>query len=166
MTRTETATPPQGCDDAEPPRDMRAAARQARMATLARADATRLEAAFVALGPAPSWRRLRGPETGMVMVRGRMGGEGRAFNLGEMTVTRCAVVLEDGRIGHAYLAGRDHRRAELAALLDALAQGDDVPAPLAEAMAEMAEAQRVERDDRSRRAAATRVDFYGMVRMG
>ena len=166
MTKHDTsATPPGSGDDratGQPPE----AARQARMAILALADATRLEAAFAALAPVPGWQRLRGPETGMVMVRGRMGGEGCAFNLGEMTVTRCAVVLDDGRIGHAYLAGRDHRRAELAALLDALAQGPAVPAPLAEALAGMAEAQAMERDDRSRRAAATRVDFYGMVRMG
>jgi alpha-D-ribose 1-methylphosphonate 5-triphosphate synthase subunit PhnG len=147
-------------------REPREAAQQARMAILARADAARLEAALAALGPVPGWQRLRGPETGMVMVRGRMGGEGRAFNLGEMTVTRCAVALADGRVGHAYLAGRDHRRAELAALLDALAQGAAVPAPLTDALAAMAEAQRAERDDRSRRAAATKVDFYGMVRMG
>lgn len=157
----DTLSPRQDCASETPE-----AARQARMAILAGADASRLEAAVAALEPAPGWQRLRGPETGMIMVRGRMGGGGCAFNLGEMTVTRCAVVLEDGRIGHAYLAGRDHRRAELAALLDAVAQGNAMPAPLADALAAMAEAQRVEREDRSRRAAATRVDFYGMVRMG
>jgi alpha-D-ribose 1-methylphosphonate 5-triphosphate synthase subunit PhnG len=142
------------------------AARKARMATLALADAAALEAALAALSPVPRWQRLRGPETGMVMVRGRMGGHGRGFNLGEMTVTRCAVTLEDGRVGHAYLAGREHRRAELAALLDALSQGAAVPPALAAALAAMQATQRAAREDRSRRAAATRVDFYGMVRMG
>jgi alpha-D-ribose 1-methylphosphonate 5-triphosphate synthase subunit PhnG len=136
------------------------------MATLALADVATLEAALAALSPVPRWQRLRGPETGMVMVRGRMGGHGRGFNLGEMTVTRCAVTLEDGRIGHAYLAGREHRRAELAALLDALSQGASVPPALAAALATMQATQRAAREDRSRRAAATRVDFYGMVRMG
>lgn len=142
------------------------AARRERMAVLARAPEAGLKAALDALSPAPCWQVLRGPETGMVMVRGRMGGTGRAFNLGEMTVTRCAVRLEDGRIGHAYLAGRDRRRAELAAVLDAAAQGGAVPPPLAEALATMRAQQDAERDDRSRRAAATRVEFYGMVRMG
>ncbi|MCU0984934.1 MAG: phosphonate C-P lyase system protein PhnG [Acetobacteraceae bacterium] len=136
------------------------------MAILAAADVASLEAALAALSPPPAWQRLRGPETGMVMVRGRMGGEGRAFNLGEMTVTRCAVSLADGRVGHAYLAGRDHRRAELAAVLDAVGLGEAVPPALAQALAEMGAAQRAAREDRSRRAAATRVEFYGMVRMG
>ncbi|WP_239451705.1 phosphonate C-P lyase system protein PhnG [Elioraea rosea] len=140
-------------------------ARRGRMAVLARAPEAALEAALAALSPAPAWQVLRGPETGMVMVRGRMGGSGRAFNLGEMTVTRCAVRLGDGRIGHAYIAGRDGRRAELAAVLEATAQGA-VPPSLAQALASMRAAQEAERDDRSRRAAATRVEFYGMVRMG
>lgn len=140
-------------------------ARRERMAVLARAPEAALEASLAALSPTPSWQVLRGPETGMVMVRGRMGGTGKAFNLGEMTVTRCAVRLGDGRIGHAYIAGRDGRRAELAAVLEAAAQGA-VPPPLAQALASMRAAQEAARDDRSRRAAATRVEFYGMVRMG
>lgn len=141
------------------------AARQTRMATLARAPREALEAALAALGNL-HWARLRGPEAGMVMVRGRMGGVGAAFNLGEMTVTRCAVRLADGRVGHAYRAGRDLRAAELAAVLDAAALGPAVPAPLAAALAAMDAAAEAAREDRSRRAASTRVDFYGMVRMG
>lgn len=136
------------------------------MATLAKADAAALEAALVSLGAPPSWERLRGPETGMVMVRGRMGGSGRAFNLGEMTVTRCAVRLDDGRVGHAYLAGRDHRRAELAAALDALLLDTATAERLAPALAEMEARSAAVRDDRARRAAATKVEFYGLVRMG
>lgn len=136
------------------------------MAVLARADLPALERALAALDTRPGWERLRGPETGMIMVRGRMGGKGRAFNLGEMTVTRCAVRLADGRIGHAYLAGRDHRRAELAAVLDAVALDSAAAARLADVIEEMAAAQHAVREDRSRRAAATQVMFYGLVRMG
>ncbi len=33
------------------------------------------------------------PRPGMTLVRGRMGGTGSPFNLGEMTVTRCVVRL-------------------------------------------------------------------------
>ena len=68
---------------------------------------------------------LRGPEAGLVMVRGRAGGGGSPFNLGEMTVTRCTVRTETGFVGHAYVAGRESRRAELAALVDALMQDPD-----------------------------------------
>ena len=53
---------------------------------------------------------------------GRTGGTGTRFNVGEMTVTRCAVQLEGGAVGVAYVRGRDRRHAELAALLDALLQ--------------------------------------------
>ena len=48
---------------------------------------------------------LRAPETGLVMLRGRMGATGAAFNLGEATVTRCAVRLTTGEEGHAYVHG-------------------------------------------------------------
>src|SRR5215510_773342 len=70
--------------------------------------------------PAFAW--LRRPETGLAMVRGRIGGAGAKFNLGEMTITRCALRLESGASGIAYIQGRDHRKAELAALADALLQ--------------------------------------------
>ena len=136
------------------------------MGVLARARTEEIEARLAALPPAPPHARLRGPETGLVMVRGRAGGDGAPFNLGEMTVTRCAVRLEDGRVGHAYVAGRDARQAELAALLDALlldeaarpAIRDAVIAPLAAVQAEA-------RAELARRAAATRVQFFTMTQM-
>ncbi len=78
----------------------------------------------------PDYTVLRGPESGLVMVRGRAGGGGAPFNLGEMTVTRCTVRTESGLVGHAYIAGRDERRAELAALADALMQDPDRTAAL------------------------------------
>ncbi len=139
-------------------------ARQRWMAVLAKAEGSAIAARLDTLGPLPSHRRLRGPETGLVMVRGRQGGDGAPFNLGEMTVTRCAVQLEDGTVGHAYVTGRDGWQAELAALADALLQDaawhgsihDAVIAPLAAAQAEAAARE-------ARRAAATRVDFLTMV---
>ncbi len=69
-------------------------ARQRWMSVLAKASPADLEARWRSLGEALSWACLRRPETGMVMVRGRAGGTGQRFNLGEMTVTRCAVALE------------------------------------------------------------------------
>src|SRR5487761_2763482 len=98
------------------------AARRHWMAVLARARAADLDAALADCAPLPDYTRLRGPEAGLVMVRGRIGGGGSAFNAGEMTVTRCSVRMADGMVGHAYVAGRDERRAELAALCDALLQ--------------------------------------------
>jgi alpha-D-ribose 1-methylphosphonate 5-triphosphate synthase subunit PhnG len=141
-------------------------ARRRWVAVLARADGHAIAARLDAAPALPVWTRLRGPETGLVMVRGRAGGDGAPFNLGEMTVTRCAVRLADGTVGHAYVAGRDARQAELAAALDAALQAPErhdalmatVIAPLAAAQADAAA-----RD--ARRAAATRVEFFTMATM-
>src|SRR5262245_64735850 len=90
------------------------------MSVLALARLEELEACWTALGPPPHHRLLRGPEIGLVMVRARTGGTGTRFNLGEMTVTRCTVQLEDGALGHAWIGGRDRRPPPPAALPDAL----------------------------------------------
>ncbi|WP_052402253.1 phosphonate C-P lyase system protein PhnG [Muricoccus aerilatus] len=133
------------------------------MGILARAGAAGIEARLAETAPLPPHTRLRGPETGLVMVRGRAGGDGAPFNLGEMTVTRCAVRLEDGTVGHAYLAGRDRRGAELAAALDAALQ-DPVrrPALLAAVVEPLAAKQTEARAATARKAAATRVRFLAM----
>lgn len=133
------------------------------MAVLAKAQSAEVTAAWDRLAPRPSYRRLRGPETGLVMVRGRAGGTGDAFNLGEMTVTRCSVRLDDGRVGHAYVAGRDARHAELAAALDAVLQDGD-PHLFAAVIAPLAEAQAIRRASVTAEVAATRVEFFTMVR--
>jgi alpha-D-ribose 1-methylphosphonate 5-triphosphate synthase subunit PhnG len=136
------------------------------MAILARADSASIEAGLVASGGLPAYSRVRGPESGLVMVRGRAGGGGAPFNLGEMTVTRCTVRTSSGLIGHAYVAGRDDRRAELAALADALLQdptrGPDVTAAVIEPLAA---AQQARRDATAAKAAATKVQFFAMQTM-
>ena len=75
------------------------------MGILARANETALAQLVESLGDLPEHDLLRGPESGLVMVRGRAGGSGNAFNLGEMTVTRCTVRTGDGTLGHAYVSG-------------------------------------------------------------
>lgn len=139
--------------------------RQRRMAILARASAGDLDAAYDALDPQPRHSLLRAPETGLVMVQGRAGGTGARFNLGEMTVTRCSVRLADGHVGHAYVAGRSHRHAELAAIFDALACEPARAAAIEkEVLAPLARAQAERRASTGRKAAATKVDFFTMVR--
>jgi alpha-D-ribose 1-methylphosphonate 5-triphosphate synthase subunit PhnG len=134
------------------------------MSVLARAPAKAIESALTRVGPLPDWTRVRGPETGLVMVRGRVGGSGSPFNLGEMTVTRCTVRLGSGVAGHAYIAGRDERRAELAAVADALLQ--DLNAESRDSLIRpLAEAQRQQRLTRAEKAAATKVEFFAMRNM-
>lgn len=115
--------------------------------------------------PKPDYERLRGPETGLVMLRGRTGGGGEAFNLGESTVTRCSVRLSTGEVGHAYVLGRNGGHAECAAWLDGMWQNpetratveDKVLAPLAEAIAAQERAV-------ASKSARTKVEFFTMVR--
>lgn len=135
------------------------------MSALAQAEPTAVEAAWARLEPPPVYRLLRAPETGLVMVRGRAGGTGARFNLGEMTVTRCSVTLEDGRVGHAYVSGRDARHAERAAVLDAVLQDDAARGLLERLVIEPLLAARRAREQEIRaRAAGTKVEFFTMVR--
>jgi len=136
------------------------------MAVLARADAAETRRLLAACAPLPAHTRLRGPETGLVMVRGRAGGGGAAFNLGETTVTRCSVRTETGQVGHAYLAGRDAEQAELAALLDAVLQDPARRGEITEAViAPLARSQAEQRERIARKAAATQVQFFTMANM-
>jgi alpha-D-ribose 1-methylphosphonate 5-triphosphate synthase subunit PhnG len=113
----------------------------------------------------PAHVQLREPEHGLVMVRGRIGGDGAPFNLGEATVSRAAIRLASGAVGFGYALGRDREKARLIALCDALIQTEThadvvetkVIAPLWEAML-------ANRAQAAAEAAATRVDFYTMVR--
>jgi len=135
------------------------------MSVLARAAPRDLEAAWAALATPPVYRMVRTPELGMVMLRGRAGGSGPRFNLGEMTVTRCSVEIESGAMGHAYVAGRNLRHAELAAVFDALLQdGGRRDALERTVIAPFEEAQRESRHIAASRSAATKVDFFTLVR--
>lgn len=143
--------------------------RQGWMSLLAKAPAdslnTRWAAARDALGGAPAFTWLRPPEIGGVMVRGRMGGTGAPFNMGEMTVTRCALKLDQGgAVGHAYVQGRDKAKAEQAALIDALMQTDAAAQLLDTVLQPLTEEIEGARSARAARAAATKVEFFTMVR--
>ena len=140
--------------------------RQIWMSVLARASAAELHLHLQDAPQLPDFRTLRGPEAGLVMVRGRAGGGGAAFNLGEMSVTRCTVRDAEGRIGHAYVSGRDAAQAELAARIDAALQNPDRHDALQDAViAPLAEAQSAARQLIQRKAAATRVQFYTLATM-
>jgi alpha-D-ribose 1-methylphosphonate 5-triphosphate synthase subunit PhnG len=149
----------------EPMDDAAEMDRQAWMGLLARAPAAEIARLWAAAGlPEPAHDWLRPPETGAVMVRGRAGATGAPFNLGEMTVTRCALRLQDGRDGHGWVQGRDKAHARRAALADALLQGDGGDAVRAGLLAPLAAAEAERRAATARRAAATRVDFFTMAR--
>ena len=113
----------------------------------------------------PDVEMLRPAETGLVMVRGRAGGNGQRFNLGEIPVTRCSVRSTTGHVGHGYVQGRDKIHAELAATLDAALQEPGRRAALTEAVIEpLATALDAQKKDIEAKAAATKVDFFTMAR--
>ncbi|MEL7468182.1 MAG: phosphonate C-P lyase system protein PhnG [Pseudomonadota bacterium] len=140
------------------------AARRDWMSVMAKAPAEDLSACFKRLGNAPSFTWLRPPEIGAVMVRGRAGATGAPFNLGEMTVTRCSLRLEDGSVGHAYVPGRDRDQASKAAMCDAMLQGAAAEDVRREVVEPLREAHDKRRAATAGEAEKTRVDFFTMVR--
>ncbi|WP_341675702.1 phosphonate C-P lyase system protein PhnG [Niveibacterium sp. SC-1] len=142
-----------------------AEARRHALGVLARASAERVEACMQVFGEAPPFVWLRRPETGTVMLRGRIAGDGAPFNLGETSLTRCTLRTEDGAVGVGLVRGCSKRHAELVALCDALLQGpesagrvkDLVLRPLAEYEAE-------QQANRAAEVAASKVDFFTLVR--
>ncbi len=140
-------------------------ARQLRMSVLATANTKRLVDLWTSLGIDPAFSILRRPETGIVGLRGRIGGGGDPFNFGEATITRASVKLESGLIGHAYALGRDQTKAKLSAILDALAQDEDWAQRIDEQVIAPLQFESDERDNkRAAQTAATKVNFFTMVR--
>ena len=108
---------------------------------------------------------LRRPETGLVMVRARAGGSGEKFNLGEMTMTRCTLRLASGATGVAYVQGRSHKKAEIAALADALLQSPADRGRVEQELIEPLFARlEAEAGRMQRKAQATRVEFFTVAR--
>ncbi|MFC6300075.1 phosphonate C-P lyase system protein PhnG [Pseudomonas sp. CCM 7893] len=137
--------------------------RQHWIGVLARAHRSELQPHADALRDV-NYQLIRAPEIGMTLVRGRMGGNGAPFNVGEMSVTRCVVRLADGRTGYSYLAGRDKVHAELAALADAHLQGTPPSLWLSELITSLAAAQAERRAQKEADTAATKVEFFTLVR--
>ena len=140
------------------------AARRVLMALCADASRAELEQALSRTGYRGAADELRRPETGLVMVRGRVGGEGAPFNLGEATVSRVAVRIDGGIMGFAYHLGRDQAKARLAAILDALAQSPDHRSAVETAVADVRARLAADRLKVRQQTAATRVNFFTLVR--
>ena len=139
-------------------------ARQGWMAILAKSSVTDIEQQIKTLGNLPQYSFLRPPEIGLTMVRGRAGGTGEVFNLGEMTITRCVVKILDTN-GFGYVGGRSKLHAELAAVCDGLLQQEkwqeivtnQVIQPLQKIIQQKQEKQQ-------RQTEATNVEFFTMLR--
>lgn len=139
--------------------------RQRWMSVLARATPDELEKFWETSPHRCQLKIIRKPEVGMIMVKGKIGGTGSKFNIGEMTVTRCSVQLESGTVGHCYRAGRDLESAKIAAAFDALMQEKDVAASLEKTVIQPIEHRLKNRNVKRRsQTEATKVDFFTLVR--
>jgi alpha-D-ribose 1-methylphosphonate 5-triphosphate synthase subunit PhnG len=140
------------------------------LAVLAGSSVAELETLWQALPSKPAYRVLRPGETGLIMVRGRIGGNGGPFNFGEMTMTRAAVQLVDpdggaGRVGFGHVAGRSIRHAELIALCDALLQDPARHDAVAKVVLDpLAARQQAAKAAQAAKVAASKVDFFTLVR--
>lgn len=139
-------------------------ARQHRMSLLATAPEGLIRSHLGNVIPQPKFSWLRQPEIGTVMVRGKTSGTGSAFNLGEVTITRCVLKLNTGEVGHAYVQGRSKDNAEAAALVDALMQTDFADSVQSMVLDPVQRTVEQSKSERAARAAATKVDFFTMAR--
>lgn len=139
-------------------------ARKGWLGLLAKSPAAEVARLWAGLNVDPVYTLLRAPEIGGVMVRGRAGAVGAAFNLGEMTVTRASVKLSDGTVGHGYVQGRGKDHALQAALVDALMQTGSAEAIESGLLEQLRLAMTQRKTDRAAKAAATKVDFFTLVR--
>src|SRR5271165_5403397 len=140
-------------------------ARRRAMGLIARARPGELAGPLARFWPDILVRDLKPVETGLVMLRGRAGGDGAPFNLGEATVTRAVVEIEDGVRGYGHILGRDAEQARRAAIIDALWQARDSRAAVeTKVLAPIVERLAAERTKADAETAATRVDFFTLVR--
>ena len=148
----------------ESDQNTRQAQRRSAMAVLAHSDAAEIARRLEKIA-VPAYENLREGENGLVMVRGRIGGDGAPFNLGEATVSRAAVRLSTGEVGFGYTLGRDRQKARMIALCDAMVQSDEFSVAVeADVLAPLRAALISTQSQKAAETAATRVDFYTLVR--
>ena len=139
--------------------------RRAAMAVLTSSSTQEIARHLEALGPLPTHTELRALQSGLVMLRGRIGGDGAPFNFGEATVSRCAVRLATGETGFGYALGREHEKARLIALIDALLQHDRWQGGLEQhVLGPIRDRLTTERQKAAQQVAATKVEFFTLVR--
>jgi alpha-D-ribose 1-methylphosphonate 5-triphosphate synthase subunit PhnG len=139
--------------------------RREAMSVLACASTAEIESAIASVEGIPAHEDIRLPESGLVMLRGRIGGDGAPFNLGEASVSRAVVKLASGEAGIGYVLGRDQAKAKLIALCDALVQAEGHHETIERVvLAPIRSRLQAERELQERQTAATKVEFFTLVR--
>jgi alpha-D-ribose 1-methylphosphonate 5-triphosphate synthase subunit PhnG len=147
------------------PADLQVTERRRRHAVLVRADTAALREHWARFAARVPCAPLRAAQTGMVMLRGRIQGDGAPFNFGEATVSRATVRAQAGQVGVGVVLGRDREKAELVARFDAASQmphlADEIER---EVIGPLAYAQQQARANLLAQTAASRVEFFTLVR--
>ena len=108
---------------------------------------------------------IRPAEVGLTQVRGRMGGTGSQFNVGDMTITRCVVRSDQGHYGHSYIIGRNKDHATRAAQLDAMLQDQAHQKTMIEHIIQPLEhVLDQQQAEKAKDVAQTKVNFFTLVR--
>ena len=110
---------------------------------------------------------LKEPQAGLIMMRAKESAADTVFNLGEVLVSDCTVTV-DGHLGYGLVLGNKPRRAEAAAILDAVFQTADKKwIELKTAMQPWLEEQKLNRQKKEQwefeRIAHSKVDFETMA---
>ncbi|GAB3918480.1 protein phnG [Microlunatus endophyticus] len=146
------------------------AMRQRAAGVLAGASTAELAECWNAWPNRPEVEYLRGPESGLVMVQGRIGGSGDRFNLGEATVVRATALVRGGGlatecVGTSYVLGSDPDHAGLAAVFQALLADPGQRDLVLQQVIEPLQSRQATVDAGSRaQARATTVNFFTVAR--
>lgn len=153
--------------DTPPAYSITAAQRAAWLGLLARSEASELAELATPILADYRFEWLRRPQSGLVMARSRIGNTGDRYNLGEVSITRCAVrhhgATGDWLAGVGYVLGLDAQRAERIAQLDALLQSSALHALIRVNVIEPLRARSEQRRrEQHRRTETTRVQFFNL----
>ena len=144
--------------------------RQQLLSVLSVSELSAIQSYWQALSISPRYSLLKAPEVGMTMVRAKTGGTGQAFNMGEMTVTRTVIRLNDINaqndvIGFGYTAGRNTQKSELIAVIDACFQLSEYAASITKLLLQpLQQLRQQQKNQQTAQVSATKVNFFTMVR--
>ena len=132
---------------------------------LSGADTSRLILEYKKLAISVPHTTISGPETGLIMVQARADGSGPRFNLGEMSVSKCLLKVDDRYLGYGMVMGSEPEHARLAALFDGLLQHPDFSSQLKRDLIQKLEQEQKEAEKKmTQETGKSRVEFFTMKR--
>ncbi|MFC0178603.1 phosphonate C-P lyase system protein PhnG [Thorsellia kenyensis] len=139
--------------------------RQILMGLLAKSPFEVIDNLWTTLNLTPNYELFRAPEIGLVQLQGKMGGTGNRFYVGDATITRAVVLIENKYYGYSYIMGRDKKKAQLCALIDGLMQINEYQITIEEKLLlPLLKLLETQKNEKNKATEATRVDFFTLVR--